>query len=69
MKKMTAHTSFDPDRYGMIFCPACHGQGKFIYGTMEIEVCSVCGGFGLTIKDRQEDEPRDGFVFHEIAYQ
>jgi hypothetical protein len=69
VKKMTTRTSFDPERYGMIFCPSCHGQCKFIHDNMETEVCSVCGGFGLTIKYGQEDESRYDSVFvNEIGY-
>jgi len=69
VKKRTAQTSFDPERYGMMFCPSCHGPGKFIHGTIETEVCSVCGGFGLTIRAGQKEGSRDDFVFaHEIRY-
>ena len=69
MEKMIPHTSFDPERYGMSFCPSCHGPGKFIRDTMETEVCSVCGGFGLIIRGSQEDRSRDDFnVAHEIRY-
>jgi hypothetical protein len=69
LKKMTVQTSFDPERYGMIFCPSCHGPGKFMHDTMETEVCSVCGGFGLTIRSGQKEGSRDDFVLtHEMTY-
>ena len=68
MKKMTVHTSFDPEKYGMVFCPYCHGRGKFIHDALETGVCTVCGGFGLTKKGEEKDESRDDFVLtHEIS--
>ena len=44
---------FDPEKYGMIFCPDCSGSGKSFMDPKGDHVCKVCGGFGLIIK-RQE---------------
>ncbi len=44
----------DPERYGMKMCQNCHGVGKWTKEAKTIEVCQVCGGFGLV---RMEDQP------------
>ena len=68
MKKMTVYTGFDPEKYGMMFCPRCHGRGKFIHDALETGVCKVCGGFGLTIKGKEKKGSRDDFVLaHAIS--
>ena len=51
--KMNIHKVFHPEKYGLSFCPSCHGSGKFIHDAIEIDVCKVCGGFGLT-KNREK---------------
>jgi len=38
---------FDPEKYGMIFCPECSGSGRSLTDVKGISVCRVCGGFGL----------------------
>jgi hypothetical protein len=38
---------FNPEKYGMIFCPDCKGLGKSLYATNWAIVCKGCGGFGL----------------------
>jgi DnaJ-class molecular chaperone len=38
---------FNPDRYGMIFCPNCSGSGRSFAEAQGVNVCKVCGGFGL----------------------
>jgi DnaJ-class molecular chaperone len=38
---------FDPESYGMTFCPLCQGEGKLAKTHDEVEVCRECGGFGL----------------------
>ena len=52
MKKSTLGVRFDHERYGMILCPDCKGSGKsFHYAKgVTINVCKVCGGFGLIKK-------------------
>jgi len=50
--------SFDPARYGMIFCPECKGSGKSLGIGKETNVCTVCGGFGLIKKEEKDCPPR-----------
>ncbi len=40
--------SFQPEKYGMVFCSQCHGSGK---NKNDKEPCLRCGGFGLLIRD------------------
>jgi len=44
---------FDPEKYGMIFCPDCSGSGKSFMDPQGDNVFKVCGGFGL-IKKREK---------------
>jgi RecJ-like exonuclease len=39
---------FRPEKYGMVFCPECHGSGKNVDGNAP---CLNCGGFGLLIRN------------------
>ena len=41
---------FDPEKYGMLFCPQCNGYGKSLKNSNNIRVCTGCGGFGLVRK-------------------
>jgi DnaJ-class molecular chaperone len=43
--------AFDPEKYGMTFCPFCQGDGKLPKPTEGFEVCKECGGFGLIKKE------------------
>jgi DnaJ-class molecular chaperone len=43
--------TFDPEIYGMTFCPLCQGTGKLAETPEGFEVCKECGGFGLIKKD------------------
>jgi rRNA maturation endonuclease Nob1 len=45
---------FKPERYGMIFCPGCSGSGRSLEDTKGVDVCSICGGFGLIRKDERK---------------
>jgi rRNA maturation endonuclease Nob1 len=51
MEKVTRGETFNPQKYGMSFCPDCHGAGKAFNSAKEINVCRVCGGFGLIKKE------------------
>jgi len=51
--------SFNPEKYGMAFCPGCGGSGRSSVADQGINVCKVCGGFGLI---RKEDTNRLQFV-------
>ena len=44
---------FDPERYGMIICPNCNGNGKWPEDPEGFEVCPKCGGFGLIKNESQ----------------
>ena len=46
MKGATSHEKFSPEKYGMSFCPSCHGAGKHPESEDRTPVCIVCGGFG-----------------------
>lgn len=61
MRKKALGEGFNPERYGMIFCPECNGRGKISKNVKEFEVCMACGGFGL-IKAPGE-EPMNGKTY------
>jgi rRNA maturation endonuclease Nob1 len=54
---------FNPDKYGMIYCPVCHGAGKLFNGSEGEVVCRVCGGFGLVKKHISSAEEKRGIGF------
>jgi len=43
-----AYDHFRPEKYGMVFCPECHGSGRDVDGKAP---CLKCGGFGLLIRN------------------
>jgi DnaJ-class molecular chaperone len=45
---------FNPEKYGMIFCPYCSGSGRSFAGAQRVNVCNVCGGFGLIKKEEKK---------------
>jgi DnaJ-class molecular chaperone len=53
MEKMVIGRRFNPDRYGMIYCPVCKGAGKLSNGVEGHVVCKICGGFGFI---KQEED-------------
>ncbi len=53
MKRTTIYEGFDPEKYGMIFCPGCRGFGKSFHDARGVNVCKVCGGFGLIKKEKK----------------
>ncbi len=56
MNKTKITESFNPERYGMTFCPSCRGSGRSLADTQEANVCKVCGGFGLIKREKREDK-------------
>jgi DnaJ-class molecular chaperone len=54
MKKTIKSKMFDPKKYGMIFCPVCNGSGKSFDEVKGVNVCQLCGGFGLMKKEKRE---------------
>jgi hypothetical protein len=49
---------FDPEKYGMLFCLECNGNGKLLNECEDIEVCSKCGGFGFIKKEGGPDKKK-----------
>jgi RecJ-like exonuclease len=47
---------FDPEKYGMLSCIECDGNGKLINESEDIEVCPRCGGFGFVKKEEGSDK-------------
>ena len=58
MEKTVMGTRFNPDRYGMIYCPVCKGSGKIINEIEGRVVCKICGGFGLIKKHKDSLEDK-----------
>ena len=53
MRRAKTSQKFNPEKYGMVFCPDCGGSGKsFIYSKGN-SVCKVCGGFGYIRKEEK----------------
>ena len=50
--------TFDPEKYGMLFCLECNGNGKLLNDPENIEVCPKCGGFGFIKKEKESDKER-----------
>jgi len=58
MQKKTLGERFNPERYGMIFCPQCNGRGKIFKTIKEFEVCMACGSFGLIKTPREKQNSK-----------
>jgi ribosomal protein S27E len=54
MEKASVVKKISPEKYGMIFCPDCHGSGKSFDHTKGVAVCKVCGGFGAIRKEGKD---------------
>ncbi len=50
--------TFNPERYGMIFCPDCKGKGKIPTEPVGYTVCPTCGGSGAIRKKNSEGDER-----------
>ena len=61
MRRTTIDERFNPEKYGMIFCPNCRGSGKSFHDAKGVNVCKVCGGFGL-IKKQEKSSIHDKSV-------
>lgn len=48
--------SFNPEKYGMLPCIECDGNGKLLNEFEDIEVCPKCGGFGFIKKEEGPDK-------------
>ena len=51
MNKTKKTERFNPEKYGMTFCPGCSGSGRFCNDAQGVNVCKVCGGFGFIKKE------------------
>jgi hypothetical protein len=58
MQKKALGERFNPERYGMIFCPQCNGRGKVFKTVKEFEVCMACGGFVLIKTPREKQNSK-----------
>jgi PHP family Zn ribbon phosphoesterase len=47
---------FNPEKYGMTFCPDCKGKGKLPKKAEGFNVCSRCGGSGVIKKEEEAPE-------------
>ena len=45
--------SSDPEKYDMVFCPLCNGDGKLPEDSGGAKICADCGGFGLIKNGRK----------------
>ena len=54
MRRTKIVQRFNPEKYGMIFCPDCGGSGRSFTDAQGVNVCKVCGGFGL-IKKKEKN--------------
>jgi DnaJ-class molecular chaperone len=52
--------TFKPEKYGMLSCIECNGNGKLLNESEDIEVCPRCGGFGFIKK--KEDPDKNGIA-------
>ena len=48
--------TFDPEKYGMLVCFGCNGDGKLLNDSGDVEVCTRCGGFGFIKKEEDPDK-------------
>ena len=53
MSKTDIGRRFNPNKYGMVFCPNCSGSGRSFADAQGVNVCKVCGGFGLIKKEEK----------------
>ncbi len=40
-----------PEKFQMVWCPACKGTGRSPNKDAEVKVCTLCGGFGWVRKE------------------
>ncbi len=64
MGKTKTTEGFDPEKYGMAFCPGCSGSGRSLADAQGVNVCKVCGGFGFVKK-----EAKNSFQFDRVIAQ
>ena len=58
MSTKKVNEKFDPEKYGMVYCSECWGSGRSFDGNRKgVNVCRVCGGFGLLKKEEKKVLP------------
>ena len=63
MSKTKVGRRFDPNKYGMIFCPNCSGSGRSFAYAQGLNVCNICGGFGLVKKEERKASLIESHLF------
>ena len=63
MSKTKVGRGFNPNKYGMIFCPDCRGSGRSFADAQGVNVCKVCGGFGLIKKEERKASLIESHLF------
>ena len=62
-REMNMKKNFNPEKYGMVICSSCKGNG--FNQNPKGQCCIICGGFGFVIKrDSKMNKGRviDGIV-------
>jgi DnaJ-class molecular chaperone len=44
---------FEPEKYSMVICPCCNGQGYI--QALKQQCCPKCGGFGYVRVETEKD--------------
>jgi DnaJ-class molecular chaperone len=52
VKRMVRGKGINPERYDMVCCSNCNGSGRYFYANRGVNVCQICGGFGLMRMER-----------------
>ena len=63
MSKTDIGRRFNPNKYGMVFCPNCSGSGRSFSDAQGVNVCNVCGGFGLIKKEENKGSLMESSLF------
>ena len=63
MSKTDIGRRFNPNKYGMVFCPNCSGSGRSFADAQGVNVCKVCGGFGLIKKEEKKASLIESHLF------
>ena len=64
MRKRKAGTMFNPQKYGMIFCPDCFGSGRSFTDAKTVDVCKTCGGCGAIKKEEKKKVKKVVYEFY-----
>ena len=67
MSKTDIGRRFNPNKYGMVFCPNCSGSGRSFADAQGVNVCEVCGGFGLIKKEEKKASRIKGVLLYHLG--